>query len=1246
MAHCDPFRDQLLDSLYGLLEEREQEELSAHLAICPDCRAALVLAQAQQGLLARAARAVECVPEFTSPAEENHSPAPQPASAPVAPTVPESPAPLPVPGVPRPRFRFRAPRLAWSAAAAALLIAVAGYALYDRGRTSRTATLASLRQEIEQIEARQAKVATESETRRSQLMKEARSGALQLHVMGSPRLHQTASSLLLITTRDADGAPAPATLSVALLHPANGTALFRTDVTSRGQARIELPAIPAAQGEAARLIVEARSGAVNARVEERLAVAPSDHITQLLTDRIVYRPGEALYYRAVALERVSLTPPTRSLALRAELLDADGRVVAHAEGATEAGGVLAGKFALASRLASGNYVLRVRGAAGVRSSEALQPLEIFRDDQPELALQKQRYRVGDTVNLDIYSATVNPKLRAEVRVNGQRVQSNISMPSNNTPGMGLQGGFGFGGGVGFGGGFGGPLPRSGGAPGSVGGIMGGMGSPGVVLPSKEVNFAPPAQLQFPLPRSLPGNQAVAEILLEDGKQRNLVRQPIPLEPRQLDVDFFPEGGELIAGVPNRVYYRVRAEDGDFAEPEGHVIVLSRTGVLFDSERHQGVGSFVFTPDPNAGYSVRLTSAAGTREITEPFAKLGIRTEGLVLHVPQPVGVEGEPVEAVLRLRGAPRRVLLLAECRGRLVDEQWVEVNGAETKVQLRPLTGTRGVVRVTAYQTAAEGLRPLAERLIFRAPAQSLQLAVEGAEPHTGQSVNWTVRARDARGAAARAYVLATVVDERFRPTQERPPAEHFFLATSVRGGADLDSAHLLLGESAEAKRALDLFLGTHGWRRFRHIETDRTLAYLQGLIPDAKIAAVPSFFSRESASLDALRQKAAARYEAALDPMNRETAHELRDLDERRAVLLTTARQAREELESYETRPTRLIPAVLLVVLLALVVAGLGLLGTGAVRVLCGRVATGPFAGAFACLLVCVGLAALLLRLNPPSESVGVDQFARKQSRHGQEAVERRSGVSLRFDNKGVPLPPAGSFGAVSRPDEVRESRGSSVIKSKDASGQQGKKRLGSSANDNDAVKELARSRGRAQWRQRDELAARAYYHRFTNPYMFGGGGVSSEPKRGDPTEPKSLPGGGTAPTPPSLPAIDNPATTPGLPPPGPGGRPQFPRESTAKGSEKKVVEQNKHDALQQNSKSRLEREYAYDLVRGLRAETLLWHANLLVEGVSAPLRLTAPVVPGTYRVLLLGHDDAGRFGFHQRQLEVTPSDGKTRR
>src|SRR5262245_13355608 len=123
MHACDYYRDQLLESLYGLLEPGEAQALRTHVAECKNCQASLLQAQKQQALLSRAARMCPAPAVFSVPAEAEQEtevavrPGEAPAAAPAA-----APAVLPISSAPKRSWRR------WSAvaAAAAVLIVVAG----------------------------------------------------------------------------------------------------------------------------------------------------------------------------------------------------------------------------------------------------------------------------------------------------------------------------------------------------------------------------------------------------------------------------------------------------------------------------------------------------------------------------------------------------------------------------------------------------------------------------------------------------------------------------------------------------------------------------------------------------------------------------------------------------------------------------------------------------------------------------------------------------------------------------------------------------------------------------------------------------------------------------------------------------------------------------------------------------------------------------------------------------------------
>src|SRR5581483_10718096 len=118
---------------------------------------------------------------------------------------------------------------------------------------------------------------------------------------------------------------------------------------------------------------------------------------------------------------------------------------------------------------------------------------------------------------------------------------------------------------------------------------------------------------------------------------------------------------LIAGVQNRVFYRVRSKTGAPILNDGSVILLSSKNQVVDSAYKLGMGYFDFTPDRKENYSLRITKPDGTFDtVAAPFAALGgIRLAGVAMqvaqssddHAPRAVGKQGEPIHVTLRRAG-------------------------------------------------------------------------------------------------------------------------------------------------------------------------------------------------------------------------------------------------------------------------------------------------------------------------------------------------------------------------------------------------------------------------------------------------------------------------------------------------------------------------------------------------------------------------------------------------------------------
>jgi len=262
-----------------------------------------------------------------------------------------------------------------------------------------------------------------------------------------------------------------------------------------------------------------------------------------------------------------------------------------------------------------------------------------------------------------------------------------------------------------------------------------------------------------------------------------------------------------------------------------------------------------------------------------------------------------------------RLLLVTVACRGRLVAQQFTVATAAGKTVRLTPTPGARGVLRLTVYDASEKVLRPLAERLLFCNPAATLELNATCRSASTenalkgGDLVDLHIQTPKAKDAT----VLAAVLEETLANNEANlgisNPAPHFFLATELEQPEDLEDAEVLLGEAPEASQALDLFLGTQGWRRFVHPTSSAALTLL----------AVDNRARIQAASQEALQRQRQHLWE--------EMEQERTALKQERQQRAAAAQDAAVALAAYQDLPRqygRLAALVGLVTLFGLFVLG----------------------------------------------------------------------------------------------------------------------------------------------------------------------------------------------------------------------------------------------------------------------------------------------------------------------------------
>jgi uncharacterized protein YfaS (alpha-2-macroglobulin family) len=330
-------------------------------------------------------------------------------------------------------------------------------------------------------------------------------------------------------------------------------------------------------------------------LEGKVPLSAPVYRTYLTTDRPWYRPGETVRFRTLTLEQASLTPPEEEASLVVTLVRANGeqqplfpratkalaaefRSIVTAEG-QPLPGLKAGSFVLPKEAAPGVYTLVVRGTKEgyLEASRSFQ----VQDAKPALGqatlrFHRDSYGPGEEVQAELLLRRVDGTPLANAPVSAVLTVDGLSRPALTTT----------------------------------------------------TSATGQARLRFTLPGNLTRGEAILRVTSANPNDAEVIEQPIPVRPQRVQLEFFPEGGELVVGLPSRVYFQA-------CTPLGQPIAIRGTLLEDDKptdvhlttwqaaerpEWFQGRGVFAFTPKPEARYSVRLEAPAGLKENTLPLAR--------------------------------------------------------------------------------------------------------------------------------------------------------------------------------------------------------------------------------------------------------------------------------------------------------------------------------------------------------------------------------------------------------------------------------------------------------------------------------------------------------------------------------------------------------------------------------------------------------------------------------------------------
>ncbi len=485
-------------------------------------------------------------------------------------------------------------------------------------------------------------------------------------------------------------------------------------------------------------------------------------------DKPIYKPGETIWWKAWDLKSRTLDGDPAATGLTAELVSPKGAVVQRLR-VHEDKGAAPGAFDVAEGSQGGEYTLRVIASDGEKGER---PIVISTYEPPRIKFKlefvRKAYGAGDEV-----SATIALKRPTGEPLRKHALQGMVRLDGQDLPTVSLK-----------------------------------------------TDDKGDGLIKFTLPAQIATGDGLLTVLADEGGLTESISKRIPIIVNKLQFSAYPEGGQMIEGVPGRIYFEAKNPLGKPADVAGRVVDdHGQTMAKLESYK-EGLGRFELTPSTGRSYHVEIDKPVG---VTEKYALPVAVSDGCTLRSFD--DLDGELAALRVAVRCAePKKVIVVGMLRENLLDAAAIEVRKNEPAiVYLEPkgadaeLAWAQGTARVTVFDQA---LQPLAERLVYRNRRARLGVKVETHKPTYSprDQVTLTVTTTGKKGAPQPAELALSVADDTvvsFADDKTGHMLSRLYLEGEIPGKVEEPNLFFDLTEEKSAL-GMDLLMGTRGWRKF----------------------------------------------------------------------------------------------------------------------------------------------------------------------------------------------------------------------------------------------------------------------------------------------------------------------------------------------------------------------------------------------------------------------------------------------
>ena len=317
-----------------------------------------------------------------------------------------------------------------------------------------------------------------------------------------------------------------------------------------------------------------------------------------------------------------------------------------------------------------------------------------------------------------------------------------------------------------------------------------------------------------------------DVFVVNLRDKQRVAESNQLKEKNIDFQFFPEGGTFVTMLENKVAFKATDQNGKGLDVEGKIVDNLGNQVLAFKSNFKGIGSFMLQPQEGRKYKAEV-KVAGEIEMT------------VDLPVPEPEGVSmtvnpNETNQLHIQIVGKfisatdhlTSEYTLIGQTKGIVFYRKGFALGKDAFNLTIEKQELPAGIIQFTLFDKDAI---PVCERLVFINHHDFINVEIFPSKPTylPREMVQLDVEAFDSQGTPFITNLSMSVYNPEAQLTTEDYPNNiltHFLLGTELKGLVE-NPAYYFKDDSLSTVLSLDNLMLTHGYRHFewKEIQEDK---------------------------------------------------------------------------------------------------------------------------------------------------------------------------------------------------------------------------------------------------------------------------------------------------------------------------------------------------------------------------------------------------------------------------------------